>query len=214
MSEMVLSNSELRIEATVSPIIFISDLHFDYTKHRFKAKAAPQMKDDFIAFVKEKYSESILCLAGDYFDNYENTLSFMKEMEEKRIAGFFVLGNHDYWNDCTKSHNDIISLFSSEMCANRYFRFLSTGSKYYYRDICVIGDTGWTSFRRDGHEVELSQFMGLPETRRVKDFSPHRIIALHDKWASFANDVLSVEKKVLIVTHFPMVDFTRKDKDC
>ncbi|WP_139084071.1 hypothetical protein [Paenibacillus sp. HGF5] len=53
-----------------------------------------------------------------------------------------------------------------------------------------------------------------PDAKKVKDFSPKKIIALHDEWVSFTNDVLNKEEKVLIVTHFPMIDFTKEDKDC
>lgn len=214
MGDLIISNRNVSIESTENPIVFISDLHFDYTKRKLKAKAASQMKSDFITFITERYADSILCLAGDFFDSYRKTLSFVKELEEKQILGFFVLGNHDYWNDGTKSHLDIINLFSDETENNQYFKFLVTGRKYYYNDICVIGDTGWTSFRRGKHQVALKQFMDLPDAKKVRDFSPKKIKALHDEWVSFANDVLNQEEKVLIVTHFPMVNFTKEDKDC
>lgn len=214
MSDLISTNNNVPVNYSENPIVFISDLHFDYTKRKFKAKAALQMTTDFIAFIKEQCANSILCLAGDFFNSYKKTLSFVKELEENQVLGFFVLGNHDYWNDGTKSHLDIINLFSDETQDNQYFKFLVTGRIYYYNDICVIGDTGWTSFRRGKRQVPLKQFMGLPDAKKVKDFNPNNIIALHDKWVSFANDVLNKEEKVLIVTHFPMVDFTKQDKDC
>ncbi|WP_138753575.1 metallophosphoesterase [Paenibacillus sinopodophylli] len=214
MNDLIISKNNVSIELIGNPIIFISDLHFDFTRRNFKAKAALQMKDDFIAFVKKHYSDSILCLAGDFFNNYKKTLSFVKELEKNQIVGFLVLGNHDYWNNGTMSHQDIINLFSDKTKDNQYFRFLVTGRKYYLNDICIIGDTGWTSFRRGKRQVELQQFMGLPDAGMVKDFNPQNIIDLHDEWVSFANDVLKKEEKVLIVTHFPMVNFTREDSDC
>jgi predicted phosphohydrolase len=214
MTSLIISNNIIPIESTEKPIVFISDLHFDFTKRKFKAKAATRMKDDFIAFVKERYSGSILCLAGDYFNNYKKALSFVKELEKNQIVGFFVLGNHDYWNNGLLSHRDIINLFSEVTKDNQFFRFLVTGRKYYFNDICIIGDTGWTSFRRGKRQVELNQFMGLPDAVKVKDFNPRNIIDLHNEWVSFANDVLKKEEKVLIVTHFPMVNFTKEDKDC
>ena len=84
-------------------IVFISDLHFDYTSRKYKPDNADKWQEEFINYVKEN-CKGILCLAGDFFDNYEKTLSFIKKLEENRIVGFFVLGNHDYWNDGTKSH--------------------------------------------------------------------------------------------------------------
>ncbi|MEK3718479.1 metallophosphoesterase [Paenibacillus sp. FSL R7-0333] len=214
MANLIISNNNVPVESTENPILFISDLHFDFTKRKFKPRAASLMKDDFITFIKEWYSDSILCLAGDFFNSYKKTLSFVKELEKKQVLGFFVLGNHDYWNDGTKSHQDIIELFSKETQDNQYFKFLVTGRKYYYNDICVIGDTGWTSFRRGKRQVTLRQFMGLPDVQKVKDFSPKKVIALHNDWVNFANDVLNNEEKVLIVTHFPMINITNEDKDC
>lgn len=196
------------------PIVFISDLHFDFTEGKFKPKAAPQMIDDFITFIKEQYADSILCLAGDFFNDYSKTLTFVKELEQEQIFGFFVLGNHDFWNDGTRSHKDIINLFDIETKDNKYFKLLITGRKYYFNDICFIGDTGWTSFRRGTRQVEIKQFMDLPDAITVKDFSPNEIIDMHGKWVNYANRVLKQEEKVLVITHFPMIDFTQEDEDC
>ncbi len=214
VSELTLLNNSVPIESNGKPIVFISDLHFDFTKGKYNAKAATQMKDDFIRFVKEQYADSLLCLAGDFFNDYKKTLSFVKELEQNQVLGFFVLGNHDYWNNGTKSHTDIINLFDTENLANQYFRFLVTGRKYYYNDICIIGDTGWTSFRRGKRRVALKRFLGLPDAKKVRDFSTKKIIDMHDEWVTFANGVLKQEEKVLILTHFPMADFTEKDEDC
>lgn len=134
MSELILSNNIPPAESTEKTIIFISDLHFDFTKGKFKAKAAPLMEENFIAFVKEYYSNNIICLAGDYYNSYKKTLLFVKTLEANQIKGFFVLGNHDYWNNGTKSYMDIINLFSSETQDHQYFKFLVTGRKYYYKE--------------------------------------------------------------------------------
>ncbi|QOX63905.1 hypothetical protein FRZ06_11465 [Anoxybacterium hadale] len=214
MFDVMVSNNGINADSKGKEIIFVSDLHFDFTKGKYKPKAALQMKDDFITFVKERYSNYLLCIAGDFFNRYEKTLDFVKEMEKNKINGFFVLGNHDFWNNGEKSHQDLINIFSSETQDNQYFKFLSTGKKYYWHDICVIGDTGWTSFRRRKRRVNLKQFMELPDATKVRDFNPTNIIELHEKWVNFANTVLKQEEKVLIITHFPMVDFTQEDKDC
>ena len=88
-------------------------------------------------------------------------------------------------------------------------------SKHYFGDICVIGDTGWTSFRSHGRLVDLSNFKySLPDSLLVKEFSPKNIIKMHKKWIRFANKVLKEETKVLMITHFPMTDFTEEDRDC
>lgn len=197
------------------PIVFISDLHFDYTKKEYKPEYSSKMKDNFILFIKENYSDSIICLAGDYFDNFKHTLSFIDELENNKILGFCVLGNHDYWNDGKLSHEDIIHIFDINTINNKYFKLLITGRKYHLHDLCIIGDTGWTSFKRTRRKnISLKRFMKLPEAKETKDFHPEKIIAFHNEWITFANKTLLEEKKVLIVTHFPMIDFTKTNEDC
>ncbi len=195
-------------------IVFISDLHFDFTTRKYNLSDADKRQEEFIDYIKEHFTHCILCLVGDFFNSYEKTLSFINKLEENRIVGFFVLGNHDYWNDGTKSHDDIIRLFDNETQNNNYFHLLITGKKYYVNDICVIGDTGWTSFRRKNLEVSLEQFMDLPDVKFVRDFDPQQIRKIHEDWVVYANKILLFEKKVLIITHFPMRDFTKKAQDC
>ncbi|OCZ54294.1 metallophosphoesterase [Dehalobacter sp. TeCB1] len=195
-------------------IVFISDLHFDYTEEEYMPNDADKRQEEFIDYVKEHYTNCILCLAGDFYDNYKKTLSFIQKIEENKIAGFFVLGNHDYWNDGTKSYDDIIRLFDDQTQNNNYIHLLITGKKYYVDDICVIGDTGWTSFRRKNQGVSLKQFRCFPDAKNVKDFDPKKIRQSHETWVTYANEILSFEKKVIIITHFPMVDFTEGSRDC
>ena len=218
-------NNSLTISNAVCQkrIVYISDLHFDFVKdtskesgHRYAPKLAKQCQADFIDYVKKNYSEDILCLAGDFYNNVHKTLKFIKELEKNKIFGFFVLGNHDYWNNGTLSHKDIISMFEKETAEHAWYRFLSTSKKYYIDDLCFIGDTGWTSFRRSepNRQVPLKQFMLLPDAKNVRDFDPKKIKNLHNKWIEFANEVLISEQKVIIITHFPMIDLTEYDMDC
>lgn len=212
-----LGNNSISYAASHPPdttIVFISDLHFDFTAGKYKPSDADKRQEDFIDYVKEHYTNCILCLAGDLFNSYQKTLLFVKKLEENRVVGFFVLGNHDYWNDGTKSHDDIIRLFDYETQNNNYFHLLITGKKYYVDDVCVIGDTGWTSFRRKNHGVFLWQFRKLPDAIKVRDFNPKKIRKSHENWVAYANKILSSEKKVLIITHFPMIDFTNESRDC
>jgi predicted MPP superfamily phosphohydrolase len=104
--------------------MFISDLHFDFTAGKYKSSDAEKRQEDFIIHIKEHYTNCILCLAGDFFNNYQKTLSFIQILEKNRVFGFFVLGNHDFRNDGTKSHEDIIRLFDYEAQNNNYFHLL------------------------------------------------------------------------------------------
>lgn len=204
-----------KIGLSYSPIVFISDLHFDFTNQEFHQEAADGMKEEFLLFIKENYGNCLVCLAGDYFNDYRKTLGLIIELEKHKIRGFCVLGNHDFWSQGQKSYQELLALFDAETRENDYFRLLITGRKYYFDDLCVIGDTGWTSFRRRvGGEIPLDQFMELPDACMVKGFLPEQIKAFHNNWIEFANEVMAEEEKVLILTHFPMFDFTREDSDC
>lgn len=204
-----------KIGLSYRTIVFISDLHFDFTNQEFNPEAADRWKEEFLSFIKENYGNCLVCLAGDYFNDYRKTLDFIKELEKNKIRGFCVLGNHDFWSEGQKSYQELIALFDTETKENQYFRLLITGRKYYDDDLCVIGDTGWTSFRRRvGGDIPLEQFMELPDASMVKGFLPEQIKELHGNWVAFANEVVSTEEKVLILTHFPMFDFTREDSDC
>lgn len=204
-------------------IVFISDLHFDYVGNSKQDENSEKTQLEFFNFIKDHYRDDVLLLGGDFYDDPYKTLEFVQEMERNQLFGFFVLGNHDYWNNGTLGYDEIITLFTNETSNNLWFRFLTTGTKYYIDDLCFIGDTGWTSFQRTvnrneenkhGRQVVLKQFMSLPEATKVLDFSPQKIRDLHNQWIEFANDILQREQKVIILTHFPMIDLTDEDKDC
>lgn len=195
-------------------IAFTSDLHLDWTNGDFRPKDAKIRKTIFINYIKEHCENSLVCLNGDFFNDYKETLLFVKELEKININGFFVLGNHDYWNNGTKSYLEIINIFEQETKTHGHFRFLTTGKTFYIDDICVIGDTGWTSFRRNDQEVPLQPFNTLPETKYVKNFNLIHVKEMHKNWISFANETVAREKKVLILTHFPMTDFTNNPREC
>ena len=220
-------------EKTDRRIVFISDLHFDFVadssqenKHRFDPKLAIGIKDDFIKYVKLNYVNDILLLAGDFYNDFSKSLAFVKELEQNQIFGFFVLGNHDYWQKpqlAKYTHKQINKIFDKETFQHKYFRYLQTGKKYYVGDLCFIGDTGWTSFRRIVHRYErnqhisevknLKQFLQLPDASNTRNFDPKRIKQLHENWIKFANLTLKSKPKVIVLTHNPMFDNTQEEKD-
>lgn len=169
------------------PIVFISDLHFDYTFGEYNLENALKNQQEFIKLLKSNYSTSLICLAGDFYDDYKMTLNFINELENNKILGFFVLGNHDFLTPCPPEN--IISAFNNNDKHNKYFKFLTTGKKYYFNDICVIGDTGWSYKIEDKSVIDL-------------------------KWIEFANKVLDEEEKVLIITHYPQPPELKNTSNC
>lgn len=197
----------------ISTIVFISDLHFDYVNGKSCPEQSEVLKKTFISHIQKNYRHSIVCILGDCFNDWNKTLLFIKELEQEHITGFFVLGNHDYWNDKTKGYRELLRIFDIETRDNKYFRLLITGRKYYIGELCFIGDTGWTSFVQNGKRASFSQFMKLPDATCVKNFSPAKIITMHNRWIEYANSILNKEKKVIILTHYPMVCFAKKPFD-
>ena len=224
------------IQTCTKRIVFISDLHFDFVNdetekdgHQYNQKMSSVAEIDFIKYAKENFADDILCLLGDFYNNWKKTLAFVKEMEKEHIVGFFVLGDHDYWGSKglfsgIRTYDQIIKTFDLKTAKHKYFKFLKTGKKYFVDDLCFIGDTGWTSFQRitnrytDGslhsRQVDMKSFMTLPDARKVKDFDPQKILAFHNEWIKFANAVIGKEEKVIVITHTPMYDQTTNDDDC
>lgn len=216
VEEIIVNNNDIIQKRDIlSTIVFISDLHFDYTREKYCPKQENEKKEYFLNYIKDNFPASVICIVGDCYNDYKKTLAFIKELEKERVTVFFVLGNHDYWNNGKKSYAEIIKLFENETQDFQYFRFLTNGLKYYINEMCFIGDTGWTSFRKKGKLVGLKRFWSLPDAKEVKGFNPKKIISMHNSWIMFANEVLKNEKKTIVLTHFPMTDFTKKnDKEC
>ena len=199
--------------SSASTIAFISDLHFDFVNGKFSPEQSNLIKESFISYIKEKYSHSIICILGDCFNDWSKTLQFIKELESEKINGFFVLGNHDFWNDGTMGYAELLNIFDAETKNHKYFHLLITGRKYNYGDLCFVGDTGWTSFTQDGKQAELSQFMLLPDSTRIKSFSPNEILTMHNRWINYANTIIQQEKQIIILTHYPMICFAKNPID-
>lgn len=41
-------------------------------------------------------------------------LNFIEELEQNKIYGFFVLGNHDYWSNGQKTYMEIIQFLKKK----------------------------------------------------------------------------------------------------
>ena len=195
-------------------IVFISDLHFDFIDGKYNDDKAPDREKSFIKMVSSNHKGDIICLAGDFYNDFRKVLEFVKKLEEKEINGFFVLGNHDFWNNGTFGHEELIRMFDEETNGHIHFRFLKTGKKYYIGDLCFIGDTGWTSFKGENGYADIDNaFFNLPDVKAVMGFNPKEIQRFHRDWIKFANGVLRSEKRVIVMTHFPMINFAQEERD-
>lgn len=184
----------------IENIRFLSDFHF----------CNKESEDKLIKYITENFHSDIIILAGDFYDDFENTINFVKQLEFYEITGFFVLGNHDYWNKGHYTYQEVIEKVMFKTKNHLYFKFLKTGIKYEISDLVFIGDTGWTSLN-DGKKCnDFSQDMFiLPEHHEIKNFSFEQIQYFHKKWVNFANKIINENEKVIMVTHYPM--FNKKE---
>lgn len=207
------SNYKIQNKTKHKNILFCSDLHFDYALDKNKQSAISKNENNFIKSILKVKDESILLIAGDIYNDYRETIKFVKKLEYKKILGFFVLGNHDYWNGLHFSIKEILEKFEQNTTDHKYFKFLTTGKIYEIDGYKFIGDTGWSSFKRGDYNVDINNFNSLPEFKEIKNFDLNEIILLHDYWIDFANKVFSENENVIVLTHFPMIDLTILDRD-
>ena len=204
---------EIQTDSMISTIVSISDLHFDFVNGKYCVEQGETIKKTFISYIKSKHNNSLVCILGDCFNDWNKTLLFIKELEHEQVKGFIVLGNHDYWNNGTKSYDEVLNIFAKETKKHKHFRLLIKGRKYFVGELCFIGDTGWTSFIQNGKRAELSQFMQMPDAIQIKEFLPQKILSMHSSWVEYANGILEKEKSVIVLTHYPMVCFAKKPVD-
>lgn len=209
---------ENKRETEKTKIFFISDLHFDHPDRIKKGYPMERQIDHFIFEYKiwhKNEPNNFLIIIGDSFSNFMNTMLFIKQLEQEKIKGFYVLGNHDYWNDGKLSVKEIENLFISTFKKNKYFKLLYSGVTYQIGNLTIIGDCGWTSFQRT-NDVTVLDYLSryrLPELKHTKNFSVELVKSMHNDWIRFANGVIQRNKKVLVVTHFPMFDNTESERD-
>lgn len=220
MGHLVVRHSnDIREVSKPNRIVFLSDLHLDFSDGEYHLEQSYLCQKKFISEVKEECQDgAILCLMGDIYNDYGKTLAFIEELEREQIFGFCVLGNHNYWNGGKYTISEITQIFDEATKDNQYFRLLMTGRKYYVGDLCVIGDTGWTSFRyRKGRRMSFTRppkgLPVIPEFKTIKGFTFEEVLRLHNEWITYANSVYKSERDVLTLTHYPMVSFADKQAD-
>lgn len=187
---------------TINKVHYISDLHFDYFNGK-KSDRYLHRETHFIQELKVSLKDSLLLMAGDFYDDILKTLKFIKKIENLKIKGFFVLGNHDYWNTGIYNIEKIIEIVTQETLNNKYFKFLKSGIKYEIDGIVFIGDTGWSSFYSGKEELKKPNIV-LPEHNKIKNFSIIKVIEIHNDWVLFAKKTIKENEKVIVLTHFPM----------
>lgn len=65
----------------IENIRFLSDFHF----------CNKESEDKLIKYITENFHSDIIILAGDFYDDFENTINFVKQLEFYEITGFL------YW---------------------------------------------------------------------------------------------------------------------
>lgn len=205
----------------------LSDLHFDVVRKGSKVMFDKNYKEnamDFINTVKKLFSNDNdwLILAGDFFNDYNDTFWFFEQLELNKVKSLVVLGNHDYWgqrSDQNATYDEIRYAFDQLTADFKYCKYLQSGYSFKIDDITIIGDSGFTSFLDhhpsafeelpdDAYPFEL--FRNLPDAKYVKDWSPELVADLNADFIRTYRDVLDsfrgirpTTNKLLVITHWP-----------
>lgn len=204
------------IEEDVLPEIwYLSDIHFDIVKN--SRRNPPRKREDRMVNFMVRHIDKVFVLAGDFYDDFADSLAFIDRLEQLHVKSFLTLGNHDYWakrHEQNYSYEYLNALFASKTENNKYARLLMTGRVYSVGSMKIIGDAGFTDFNVDresgaAYTVPESIFVGPPEvwrdTLEVKNWSQDKVIALHSRWVKFAQEMIAENIPLLMVTHWPML---------
>lgn len=228
--------SELAIqkETKQKDIWYISDLHFDVLdlddvleegKYNSKLQKARLREKNFLDFVSKLKKEKVFILAGDFWENFNYTIDFFKKLEQLEIESYFVLGNHDYWNDGKYTYEEIEQKVIQKTKNNMFAHFLCTRTIFHYGGFAIIGDTGFTNFEYNTDEIRDAKTGQLikhkhtairedffhndldkevPDISMVKSWNINNIRKRHKDWIDFANSIIETNTHTIVVTHFPM----------
>lgn len=211
MHSITISNEDAK------PIWYISDLHFDYAKNLTIYKDRINNFFDIVT----AHPNVIFVLAGDFFNDYEETTAFIEQLEKNHVTCILVLGNHDYWSNGKYTYAQILKKMEKATAKNRFAHLLTTGRIVELNNQVFIGDSGFTNFQyrvKDNRDPETGELIKHPdvtatltdfgnnfiELSQVRDWNIESIQTLHNRWIEFANQQISKIKNLIVVTHWPM----------
>ena len=85
-------------------VFVVSDLHTDYAENMKWVKCLPSIK----------HRESILLVAGDVAETYDNFAVTMSLLKERYQRVFYVPGNHDLW--CRREGENYVRSLVETIC--------------------------------------------------------------------------------------------------
>lgn len=195
-------------------IYYISDLHLDYRNIEEVSK-----------FLSLFNKNDIYIIAGDLYNNFVNSLVIINYLENNKIHGYFVLGNHEYIF-LAEPPNVNINLKKTEILTdkmfkiydnkyydylleyvkkntkdNKYFKFLYTGKVFTLNNKWkIIGDTGWSSFKyENGNMIDDYKKYEWNHTTNWKWMDKQ-----NKMFMNFLNNSIKKYKNLLVVTHHPL----------
>lgn len=192
-------------------IKYISDLHLD-------CKDGSDLKK-FLGLFNHK---DIFIIPGDLYNNYEKTMVIMQLLENRKIKGYWVLGNHEFVHLTEPSNvdpkireNKIMddSMFSMKSDKYydlyikyiinktkdfKYFKFLYTGKlDTLPGGWIVVGDTGWSSFMYE-NKKKIDSFKKYSWSHLGNwDW----VMKQNTKFIKFVNNTIKNNNKVIVVSH-------------
>jgi len=190
-------------------IKYISDLHFDYYDN-------PEQKENEV--IKQMNKKDLYLIAGDFYNNFEKTLAFVKKVDKAGIHGYWILGNHEFsylfeplnvnpkikdlkiWKDSDfkilpeSAYDGLINVIKELSKENKNFKFLTLGDEIKLGNgYTLIGDTAWGEISDPNNQWEWNH---VTNWKWVKERS--------EKWIEFMNKKIKENNKLIIMTHHPL----------
>ena len=135
---------------------FISDIHIDFFPNDF------DVHEEFL----KSFSQcdiDMLVIAGDISNNYKNTISFVKNLNNKLSYDvYYVPGNHDMWNK--KVDDSTLEIYEAYKQDDNC---LVNKTVHLIDDVYLIGDVFWYDYTFADQSFDINTLVSKTHGKRV-----------------------------------------------
>ena len=171
-----------------------------------KLRILSDLHIDIRDFQIRPLDEDILILAGDISDKPEDTFNIIKKyMENANKKVIFVMGNHDYFNDCINERIKYWYHFGEKLGKN--FHFLNQNS-IIIDDIEFYGTTLWSDINIHKNEKRFLRYNDLTCIYKSDIYTPITPSDYKNMYEAECKGLIKFlntpndNKKRIIITHF------------
>jgi len=196
-------------------IAYTADLHLEFLTSNLQKKFAREFLVQDLAGMfcvqLDKTACDFAVVAGDTSHCVADVARFFSEVDKSVSKPIYVvLGNHDYWNWQSslvrnyeelpnKNVGDIETWFRDKFSQFKNIKLLIAGDKYYYEDLKIIGDCGFSAYNNRFNFRQGIYRATINNAIQEKE--------LTDRWRNFYKRETFTDEKTLIITHHPPTDW-------